>query len=50
VIPVDYVADYCIVTGALMANCKQLNVFHCCSSNSNPVTWGLMRKSIMLYW
>ena len=27
-IPVDHVADYCIVTAALQANTKRLNVFH----------------------
>ena len=46
IIPVDFCADYAIVAAALMASCKSINVFHCGSSNRNPVVWGLTRDMV----
>lgn len=40
IIPVDVVSNEIIVTGALCANSKKVNVFNCGTSCNNPLTWG----------
>jgi hypothetical protein len=45
-IPVDFVADQAIVIAAMMANTKNLHVFHSTTSHKNPTTTGFSNKTV----
>ena len=49
-IPVDFVADWIIVSGACYANRNDLHVIHCASSSKHPVTWKTSQECIVKYW
>ena len=49
-IPVDFVADQTIVVAAMMANTKNLHVFHSTTSHKNPTTVGFSNKTVHLYF
>ena len=49
-IPVDFVADHVIVSGALLANSGKFEVLHIGSSARNPVTMGLCEQCVNEYW
>ena len=49
-IPVDFVVDWIIVSGACYANTKDFNVIHCASSSKHPVTWKTTQECVVKYW
>jgi hypothetical protein len=51
-IPVDLVSDFILIAAcysALSPPGTQL-IFHCCSSELNPVSWGLCSSVVQKYW
>lgn len=49
-VPVDYVADFIIVTAAYQACRNELQIFHCCSSARNPMTWSIAKEQVESFW
>jgi hypothetical protein len=49
-IPVDLVADFILMGACYGAKKGGKNIFHCCSSERNPVTWGFCSQIVQKYW
>ncbi|XP_028030854.1 putative fatty acyl-CoA reductase CG5065 [Bombyx mandarina] len=46
-IPVDYVANLCIVAGARNDSCVDIAVFNSCTTGANPLTWAYAHKCMI---
>jgi fatty acyl-CoA reductase len=50
IVPVDYVADWTIVVGAVCANKPGCHCFHSGTSYGNPSTYGMGRDAVEVWW
>lgn len=50
IVPVDLVANACIVAAAKYAKSQELPVVHVGSSVLNPTTWGMAKDAMVVYW